>query len=74
MDNQKQVNKFIRDFQKYRKMQDKLTKLKSKPAGRANVVPVTEMLKQINWHLTDMDKAAIQILNPTQEEKNETVR
>jgi len=63
MDYRKEALKLARAFTKYRKLQVKLTTLRSKAPNPKNVQPVTDLLRQIDFHLKDMDTAAAAIIN-----------
>jgi hypothetical protein len=68
MDYKKEAQRIARAFTKYRKMQERLIKLRSKAPNPKNVQPVADQMRLINYHLEDMDKMATQILTPTNKE------
>lgn len=58
----KELKKFLQDFQKYRWMQNKLVALRSKPESAKNVPLVTQQMFKINDHLLAMDRTAAALL------------
>jgi chromosome segregation ATPase len=58
MDILKALKQQTDDFQKYRRYQARLTKIRSKKSSHDNVAPARALLAEINAHLKDMDARA----------------
>ncbi|MHB8209126.1 hypothetical protein [Mucilaginibacter sp.] len=59
---EKEYQAFLKDFQKYRRYQAKLVKLRNAPPNKDNIKPVTALLANITALLKKMDFSAAELI------------